>query len=791
MESCGELKTLTEYAQRGILIRYDPDYDKSPIGQLENFVFDHIKSLRILKNQSNQSGSESTPSQDEKKPLLMSSIRGYLGSNSIRKDNDFLERMFYAVVAPSMEGKTQSAFVFRNIRPLYFLLVKTSLSASHEIQDIYRNFATLSDKFMEIAVTDFTVFLKKTQSPVVSVSIYDRVSAEVLIKNHGETPFLLLGFLVALIEHAKAEFDPSQTNWMEFFATSPRKFTIRAMSINQVRKIDLENYVLFFDEFAALNWTVFVRNLARAARIPLFVANTNTNAANLVGRDQSAFSSTDPNFAWSLVSIRLNSMTENILHGMNLQFFGKLNELSQLATGKEQDLVIGFIKDFLDNQLKQLRPGFAEWISQAIVAIPVAQSITLNYVLTEIIKELVSRLIKKKPQMMSNLEAVLGTFALFMNNAYLSEDDSELTHICHRKIYLQDHFYYLANPVDNTKWAFLTYPPAPKPATASESVPFSEKPLRVVKDNNNEVLSDWKKEFTYFKSEEIIPFLAFQAIMKSGSIGGLFKKGMDEIKRSPRGTGDTQNMAQNVALNGNELEVLATVCVTEASHHFCGDVNSTFCGQDGISFVTNLVENLVEADGFRHAKNVIIDFHERTVGVILEKMHVPYLFPSEMDLPKFFKDHLSDAEGFNFRSVNFGEFHRTKNEEEIDATFKYFIKNGQNKIPTVATCAIECKNWSQNLSVELLKNIINKAVNFSANLSLVFCNTLSSAHGQTIDSFKQICTDNKWNVLKLMKTNSNGDGKKNFKLDRYFSQLSFSTDPSLTCIVLELATINS
>ncbi len=121
-----------------------------------------------------------------------------------------------------------------------------------------------------------------------------------------------------------------------------------------------------------------------------------------------------------------------------------------------------------------------------------------------------------------------------------------------------------------------------------------------------------------------------------------------------------------------------------------------------------------------------------------DRIHVPYLFPSGMILPKFFEDNLSDAAGFNNRSVHFGEYHRTVNGKEIDRSFKYFIKNGEN-MPTVASCAVECKYWADDLPLGDLKSIIERAVKNSAKLSLFFCNSVGGAKGTTFDSFKENC----------------------------------------------------
>ena len=427
------------------------------------------------------------------------------------------------------------------------------------------------------------------------------------------------------------------------------------------------------------------------------------------------------------------------------------------------------------------------------------------------VNPLINEIRKTKPQMYSELDGILGSLALYMNNAYLSSDETELTNIFHRKAYLQDHFYYIVNPVDSSKCCFLTYPPSGTVIVSTEvaqTQPQTQKqtqvqaqqaqipvltntPLRLMKNSEttfSPIFTDWDTEFTYFKPEEIIPFLACQVIANQKSIPALMKLGMAKVNSSPLGTGNTQNLAQSVPLNGNELEVLSSVCIIDSSHHSVGITNSTFCGQNGESFLTNLVENLIEADGFRRKNRTVVNFHERSF-LNLERIHIPFLFPAGMKLPAFFKEHLSDANGFNERSVNFGEYERTINGDEIDSIFKYFVQNELGMPPSIGICAVECRNWARNLLISDLEPILLKAVLNSANLSLVFCNTLGTSKAETCEAFKSFCQTKSWNVLKLRKSDNNNN--KEFVLERYFPEMNFLSDAVLNCIVLELNVINS
>ena len=85
------------------------------------------------------------------------------------------------------------------------------------------------------------------------------------------------------------------------------------------------------------------------------------------------------------------------------------------------------------------------------------------------------------------MESWALSLCTYMNNAYLSSDETELTNISHRKAYLQDHFYYIVNPVDNSKFCFLTYPPSGEvstevPQTQTQTQAQKEK-IPMLKDN--------------------------------------------------------------------------------------------------------------------------------------------------------------------------------------------------------------------------------------------------------------------------------------------------------------------
>lgn len=64
----------------------------------------------------------------------------YLGPNCFEDEEDNLDNAYFSLAAPSLEGKTQSAFVFRKVRPLYFVLCSGPCSDGIGDQRIYAQF---------------------------------------------------------------------------------------------------------------------------------------------------------------------------------------------------------------------------------------------------------------------------------------------------------------------------------------------------------------------------------------------------------------------------------------------------------------------------------------------------------------------------------------------------------------------------------------------------------------------------------------------------------------------------
>ena len=731
---------LEKYDRRGRLINSDPGYEGSPIDMLEKFVTDKFNS-----------------------------IRNYIGSDLVL-GNDNFSKLFFAIVAPSMTGKTQAAFAFKTLKCLYFLLYKSSTG---NLQEIYNNFDTLSETFRTLVDEDFAKLKKLNVLKKKPGDIFHQISSNSLLHTHGDTKFKTLGFIYSMIEHSNANFDPTgYQSWMNFYATSPRSFIVEAKSINEFKNLNISNYVLFFDEFEASEANAFVRNLFRTAFAPVFAANTNSNAANLIGKVNYSCSREGDSLAWSLAAIKLNSINQSILTGMHPSLIKNIATIIERASNNDERVLIQeFFKNFFETQLEHLRPGCADIIAAKVHEISTSIQITsLNGLLQHFLKALFAKMVNNKPAIKNELEGILGSLALLMDNAYLSSNISTeklKAKMSHMKSYLQYHYYYLINPVDVTKWCFLTY----RPKTGKV-------PLRVLFQRRK--FKEWDVEYTYFRAEEMIPFFALQSITTKNSIPNTLKTGLKISDADPRTTGRAPNTS-------DELEVLSSICIIEASQHGVGEILSSFAGQDGKTFLTNLIGNLIEADDFRRTAK--LELNCEIMKNILDRVHIPFLFPAGMKLSDFLKNNFSRVEGFKTRTVNFGEFRRTRNSTEIDGIFNYFIKTVTEEFPSVGVCSVECKNRIDNLLANDLILILEKAKRKLANITLLFCNSLGDSRNSTLTNFASFCTNNKFAVLKLEQTTTN----KKFKLVPYCSGLPFPNDTviELTCIIIELDVINN
>ncbi len=228
---------LSRFIRFGKMIRDDPKYRETNIGKVEAILSDFEEECDAL---------------SETKNLIY-------------------DDTFIALAAPSTEGKTQSAFVFQDVHPLYF-----PISEAYPCDDalvsqyIYANFRQFVVALQEAAAVD-----------VNSINYVSLAASDLLLKS--EDPLWTLVFIKSVIEAFESK--PQPASWMEFY-TQPHSITFRPVSINELREfVGSRKYVLFLDEFKDDQWVVLIRNLARAVGLRGIIANTNTKITNVTEND--------------------------------------------------------------------------------------------------------------------------------------------------------------------------------------------------------------------------------------------------------------------------------------------------------------------------------------------------------------------------------------------------------------------------------------------------------------------------------------------------------------------------
>ena len=154
--------------------------------------------------------------------------------------------------------------------------------------------------------------------------------------------------------------------------------------------------------------------------------------------------------------------------------------------------------------------------------------------------------------------------------------------MAHRNTYLFNHLYYLINPVDAAKFAFITF----RPSVATRATP-----LRIFKNGK---YVDWGRCHTYFREQDIILIMScLSIIFPDSSVFHDLSYGKDVSGNINFDLSNLQNV-NALKLNGNELEVFATVTLLESSHHQRGSIISSFAGQSVKSFLCNITCNLLQ-----------------------------------------------------------------------------------------------------------------------------------------------------------------------------------------------------
>lgn len=706
-----------------------------------------------------------------------------------------MNRSFVALVAPSLEGKTQSAFVLSLILPLYFIANAVILTNSDEIvQEVYQNFTYLSKVLLSLAKKDVEVLqnqqvllppkINESDIPLVKIS---GSSIENYFKcNNSAT----LGFLKALIENSDSGYISTE-NWMNFHA---KRGTISSSPVsityfNNTRACkNSKKYCVFLDEFDSSLEVVFVRNLCRILGIKCIVANTNASISNLTGKRHSTYSRSSMEKVWSIVFPRLNYVSPTLVKSAyNLDLL--VARIKEKCLNSDPQLTEKFLTTLIKGLIFKMRPGLAlvllDYFSQLSLS---TNTFTVSTLLSLIVNQLQEALTRRK-QSMASFSSKLANIALLTHVAYLNGESSSdyNMYISHLKSFLKDHLFYVVNPVDPDKCWFLTY--APIPSTEEETTQSEYLRVRLSAAN----FPDWKHELTYFNSDEVLTIISCMKMPLDGPILEILKKSLSILKVDPNSIADYNNPTTQ-SLNGNHLEVLSSTCIINSTHY------SGFCGPNGIDFLKLLVYNLYpkdfkfDANGFDD--NVPDDETSFNLKRFLLGIRIPFLYANNCQVPEFL-GMIDNHERLPFgeNSILFGEYRRTSNSSQIDSNFNFYSESSGE----AASAIVECKNWGRQIPATELISILSKALRSpNSKLSLIFCKKASGIQQENESSLQkapviqhenesllQYCRSERLSLYRLK------GGENQFNFTRFHSEPDlYPLTPRLVVLVFELNVFN-
>lgn len=739
----------------GRRIRSDARFIGSPINELENMILD-----------------------------LNATISRTVGPSAVRVDGSNLNTAFIALAAPSLEGKTQSVFTFHVVRPLYFALKQTSNRAGAQIsQTIYLNFASLNTCIENFAEKDLALIRRMYPTNDAlrdSFAKYSEITSEALKTKHCDTKFLVLGLFAHLIKEANEYYAveiaerarPRRLNWMEFYARRRENTFISAISMNEIeRKYGasfFRKYCLFLDEFVGDDWAVYIRNLSRTIGLISIVSNTNTEIANITGKLQSSISRGEADKVWSILFTRLNSVSWSVLE--NYYHLEPKLELiiGRLDNPRTKIILRQFFLNFKTNQIKYLRPGIAILFANSIVNFStVTGQLTLNKFLDDLFKSIADKIYQRKRRIRT-YNGTLATVGLLTSNAFYKRRLTKKDRF-HNKRFLRDHLFHLINPDNEKKFLCLTYPP----------VEEDDVNLTVFRASGE--LVEWTREYTYFRDKEIITLLACYFIPLSRPIASILEQARYSSSSRPDSLIDSSN-TEALSLKGNFLEVIATAAIIDASHHGFRHISTaSISGQDGKTFIKNLIVNLIKDKHFR--KNDRINFpvtigFDAQLNGLLKNILIPFLFSCNWPVPKILRK-LSTSD-----EISIEPYYRTANKTEIDAKFDIFMKlRSEDNFLSRVLAGIECKNWASKLKSDEMQSIIAKALANFCRLNIIFCNKIIN-FTRTGSLLSEFCRTNNVNIYRLHQMAP----QKSFDLVPFND--NNRDDATLICIILESDIIN-
>ena len=706
-----------------------------------------------------------------------------------RENTYDLSKAFITLAAPSLEGKTQFAFVLEKIRPLYFALKDCNKGKKeNEILPLYLNFDDLSRCIYFAAHSDIVsvdldppenmkdfkrgLFEKFEIFP--EQEFYAEFSADSLLKYLKSRPFQTLGLLYYLVNDARHNYDTLDVNtrpsWLEYHANR-KDFYFISKSIDEIPTGFFDGYCLFLDEYDGTVRSYFMRNLAEAVGLRCVVSNTNSYAKALRDNKELLFSTAKNKTrrAWSIIVTELkmgNYQTLNTLTGIdeNINWICENSISDQFKNDKAH--CRAFFDDFKEKQILELRPGIAVAVANIIKEFKDSHQeikITFGRLLSYVTTELHKFLLKTK---------FLFGFGKYFDAANLSFSMGT----AYDKNYidqLDSHLFYMINPSNRSKWAFMTIYPEDWALEYSGMFCFDEETRKG---------SPMVHQSAYFKPDEILTQLAcMNLVFRNLSFTKIVERVMLlEVLRV-----EFHASAKKV-----QLSYLSSICFSSSSHRGPREAGNSFSGQSGTNYLQNLLINsLPRLVCDRLQISTVFEFGDNcsfNIQEYLDRITIPYLFVAGMEIPDVFKT-MMNGSAIENRSINIGTISETFDRPHFDFQFNYQYRSADNKISS-HLCKADRSEWYETLVYQDLLKKVSYAKDAKDSLCIIVCNALGKAHSNAIRIFDEYCEENGINTYKI-KLNKMLRCGNNGIMEYLVSPLNAkeSEDPSLIVLVLELS----
>jgi len=497
----------------------------------------------------------------------------------------------------------------------------------------------------------------------------------------------ILGFIKALIEDGE-RFSAQDADWMRYYTVRTggrRSIGVSPLTIEEFNDFILilgnSNYFVFLDEFHEEGWCVYVRNLLRCTGLMCVVASTNSKISNLTGMNTVNSSRSEGSTIWAAVITKLPpTIHDQIIESYHVE--ETCEQIIEMTIPRDKTAMRSFLNFLSTDQIKNLRPGIAEIVFSKLSDFceKVKNSLTtkkskvsLQELMTFLFESIAFSIDVRKKRISSEFYGRAANISLLLSNSFCETAPIFKNSDPHRNVnFINDHLYYLVNPVKSSEWAFLVH----------LEVISNDRILQVIKNSRRLRF----EIFSYLKESEFILTLSCMFIPIDLSTSSI----MHDINRISKTPDVSKYPNPNARGNsGNSLETRCLVALIDSSHRSGIDsvadnleydfilARKSICGVRGDVFIMNLLSNLFI---FEEEESLLLEAVSKIEFLgnserALKSILVPFLTTANMKIPDGFASCLSGFQALTGKCLKTQLYpfiepcSRTPNSYQIDGEF--------------------------------------------------------------------------------------------------------------------------